>query len=378
MKRKVILVLTVTLLLSQTACSTGKKSDDTSETRSATQTEAAAVACICKPFDDLRPEDDSQRILQEGEYKPEHIYTYTFNDEVILKGSEDVQEELIEKGKNPGIGIRALQEKGYTGKGVNVAIIDQNLLLDHPEFKDKIAAYYDTGCEMPEDNGSMHGPAVTSILVGKDIGVAPDAKLYYAAVPTWKADSSYYAKALDWVVEQNAQLPADQKIRVISISADPSYSDMFANTQAYKEALQRTRDAGIMVLDCSEEGYDGVSIAPAYCDPENKEDFTKCRGGFPNEPYQLSSNVIGAPCNYRTVAEEYVTGKATYRYEGVGGLSWGIPLVAGTLAMGWQVDPSLSNDQAMKILVDTCARAGDGSKIVNPTAFVEAVEKNKQ
>jgi hypothetical protein len=36
---------------------------------------------------------------------------------------------------NPGLGVRELHEEGITGKGVTVAIIDQNMILDHPEFQ---------------------------------------------------------------------------------------------------------------------------------------------------------------------------------------------------------------------------------------------------
>ena len=50
---------------------------------------------------------------------------------------------------------------------VNVAIIDQPLALDHPEYKGKIASYKIFTPENYEMNvSSMHGPAVTSFLVG--------------------------------------------------------------------------------------------------------------------------------------------------------------------------------------------------------------------
>lgn len=62
-------------------------------------------------------------------------------------------------------------------KGVNVAIIDQNLLLNHPEFAGKIAAYYDTGCQTSEDEGSMHASAMISLLVANAIGTALEAAL---------------------------------------------------------------------------------------------------------------------------------------------------------------------------------------------------------
>ncbi|MGB4633489.1 MAG: hypothetical protein WBI61_04855 [Bacillota bacterium] len=42
---------------------------------------------------------------------------------------------------HPGLGLRALHEQGYTGKGVNVAIIDGPLLVDHEEFSGRLVHF---------------------------------------------------------------------------------------------------------------------------------------------------------------------------------------------------------------------------------------------
>ena len=91
-------------------------------------------------------------------------------------------QKIMELGKDPGLGIRQLHEQGITGKGVGLAIIDQTLLVDHSEYKDRIRVYE----EASDITGGwrevqMHGPAVASIATGKSIGVAPGADLYYIA-----------------------------------------------------------------------------------------------------------------------------------------------------------------------------------------------------
>ena len=85
---------------------------------------------------------------------------------------------VMEQGKDPGLGVRTLHEQGVTGKGVGLAIIDQGLLTKHIEYKDQLRFYEEIHCA-PET--SMHGAAVASIAVGKTVGVAPDADLYYIA-----------------------------------------------------------------------------------------------------------------------------------------------------------------------------------------------------
>jgi subtilisin family serine protease len=133
-----------------------------------------------------------------------------------------IAQNILKLGMNPGLGVRELQAEGITGKGVTVAIIDQPVVLDHPEFQGKIVKYYDTGTAEFADRGSMHGPAVTSLLVGENIGTAPDAKVYYVAAPSWLEDAQYYADALDWIVAENEKLPEGSKIRVVSVSTMPS------------------------------------------------------------------------------------------------------------------------------------------------------------
>ncbi|MHB8860714.1 MAG: S8 family serine peptidase, partial [Minisyncoccota bacterium] len=90
-------------------------------------------------------------------------------------------ERLIEEGKNPGLGIRKLHEQGITGAGIVVGIIDQRISPTHAEFKDNIVSnkeYYSP--ESADDTEvSMHGPAVVSLLAGKECGVAPDTKVVY-------------------------------------------------------------------------------------------------------------------------------------------------------------------------------------------------------
>jgi hypothetical protein len=120
---------------------------------------------------------------------------------------------------NPGLGVRQLHAQGLTGKGISVAIIDQPLFQDHPEFAGKILAYHDVGCK---SENSMHGPSVASLLVGAKCGTAPDARLFFVAAPSWTADSMFQAQALDWIVDQNAKLESEKKIRVVSVSAAPS------------------------------------------------------------------------------------------------------------------------------------------------------------
>lgn len=124
-------------------------------------------------------------------------------------------------GKDPGLGVRDLHKAGYTGKGVTVAYIDQPIHLSHEQYSEADIHYEQVWTEdkgMQQSQSSMHGPAVVSLLLGKEIGIAPDVTLYYVAFPSWRTDQRAHADAIRKVIEQNQALPEGQKIRLITFS----------------------------------------------------------------------------------------------------------------------------------------------------------------
>ena len=336
---------------------------------------------ILEKFQDIRSYAQPEFLnVNESQYKIDDIKTYSYSDDITFEGAEEYAMEILEKAKNPGLGVRELHARGITGEGVNAAIIDQNLVTTewHPEYDGKIAGYRDFGTEAGEDIGSMHGPSVASLLVGETVGTAPGAKLYYAAAPSWTRDSQYYADALYWIIEENEKLPDGEKIRVVSISAAPSGdgSPFEKNLGSYTKAVEAANAAGILVLDCRNDVKSGVIMA-AYGNVDEPDDYTQYKLNFPQEPSNyLNKNWIYVPTSLRTSAGQYTPGDSHYTYWGQGGLSWGIPYASGVLAMGWQVDPSLDKDEIVKILFDTCYVNENGAHIINPTAFIEYIEVN--
>ena len=115
---------------------------------------------------------------------------------------------------------------------------------------------------------------------------------------------------------------------------------------------------------------------PAVLDPNARDDPAACRVGFPGEDGSsvFAKNALALPCSYRTTAEEYTAGQFGYTHYGQGGLSWGIPYCAGVMALGWQVDPTLTGDEIMRYLLSTAATGTDGNSIIDPVHFVEALE----
>lgn len=268
--------------------------------------------------------------------------------------------EIIEIGKNPGLGIKDLHDQGITGKGVNVAIIDQPLLLEHEEYKDKIKKYTAIDCE--GEGPQMHGPAVASILVGENCGVAPDASLYYWAEPSWKGDYMQKTTALNEIIEYNKDKPLNERIRVVSVSK--GFDEDEDNLPLWKEKIKEAEENDIIIVHCSDEGDEGFFGVGCglYKDRDNPENYDICH--FARSSAHM--NVIYVPIDNRTTAD--FQGINDYTFWADGGMSWGAPYLAGVIALGYQVNPNLKEEDIYKYLRET-GTPFNGGYIVNPKAF---------
>lgn len=320
-------------------------------------------------------------LIKADTFKKEDLETYIFDENYQFEGAESEAKGILEAGKNPGLGIRKLHQQGITGQGVRVGIIDQHLVGNHPEYKEQLVAYYDSGTETSKEEGSFHGPAVMGVLSGKTVGVAPEVKVYYGAAPTWEHDAQYLADCLDWMIKENEKLPENDKIRLVSVSSSPtSKGNWYKNGEAWTAAVDRAEKAGILILDCR-SGESTSFVFSSYWDGIDREEVSAYKPFYPNDIESYSGDnwdgMIFAPASKRTVVREKVLGENGYRYEGSGGESWAVPYVAGVLAMGYQVDPTLSIDAIKTLLYETAWVSPEGYHMINPEAFVKAIQNKK-
>ena len=296
----------------------------------------------------------------------ETLVTLKFN-KGTLWTDDKLPKAILEYGKTPPLDIEKLHKQRLTGEGVNVAIIDQPLALDHPEYKGKIASYKTFIPENYEmDISSMHGPGVASLLVGENLGTAPKARVYYYAVPTWLKDSLYAAQALEDIIKVNKTLDNKHKIKFVSVSAafSGNGSPFEKNLDAWDEAFAHAIKEGICVVDCSSEhGF----IGSGYVDFFDKS----FKYGFPDRFDAKPFRSVHVPNSLRTVAESYDNKHFSYAYNGKAGLSWGIPYATGILCLGQQLNPNLSAEELKEIFIETAMK---NDNVVNPEGFIERVK----
>ena len=169
-------------------------------------------------------------------------------------------------------GVRAVKASSVwsvtRGAGVNVAVVDSGIDLQHPDLAGNYAGGYNTfdSTQQPVDDHG-HGTHVAGIIAAADntfgtVGVAPAVKLW--AVKVLAADGSgkdeNLIAALDWIIGKKKEI-GGQWVANMSLGAQ-------AGTDALAQAVQRAVDARIILVAAAGNtgrerllfpaGYDGV------------------------------------------------------------------------------------------------------------------------
>lgn len=340
---------------------------------------------------DLRSRDLSHLDLRES---LEDLLYATFDDRTVWPPDDLLppgfdRQRIMELGRNPGLGLRALHDRGVTGRGVGVAIIDQTLLIEHEEYADRLRLYEEIGVD-PEGDAAMHASAVASLMVGRTVGVAPEADLYFIASRTvdWDPEAretrwnfEHYARAIRRILEINEQLPPDREIRAVSISVGwppgrKGYDDIMA---ANREAIA----AGLLVVSSSIEHTHELDFfmlgRASMSDPDDFGSYDRVL--WRDYGNYRSDQRLLIPCDSRATASP--TGTDEYVFYRIGGASWSIPYLAGVYALAAQVDPKITPDRfwdtAMKT-GRTIERERDGEAtrirpILDPAAIIRALRE---
>jgi hypothetical protein len=340
---------------------------------------------------DLRSYDLSELDLRDSGVA---LMYSNFDDRTVWPAPEHLpsgfdRQRMVEIGKDPGLGVRSLHARGITGRGVGVAIIDNPLLTDHQEYAGRLCLYEEDNVRS-EAEAQMHGPAVASIAVGKTIGVAPEADLYYIGRWPWDREGSqngeptttfqYEAEAIRRILRINQQLPADRKIRVISISFgwQPGQRGVAEVTKAAQEA----KDAGLLVISSSVEmthGFKFHGLGRDLLSPA--DDFASYRPARWGQEMYASHDHLLVPMDARTTASP--TGKNEYAFYAEGGWSWAIPYIAGAYALAAQVEPKITPERFWALAMKTgrTVQTKDGEKtaslgpILDPARLIEALRR---
>jgi Subtilase family len=309
--------------------------------------------------------------------------------------------KIMELGKDPGLGVSNLHQQGINGTGIGIGMIDQPLLVDHQEYKNRLRLYEEINIS-PDTQARLHGGAVASIAVGKTVGVAPAADLYY--IGAWPGDwdpethevtsnFKYYAQAVHRILEINRSLPEDRKIRVIAMQVGWS-----SGREGYVEitdAVEQAKAEGIFVISSSLGPTYNLYFHGMGRDPrEAPNRFESYIPGIWWEkdfyastisnsyPWDLPKGtlLLLVPMDSRTTASP--TGTEDYAFYRQGGWSWSIPYLAGMYALAAQVKPDITPELFWETALNTGRtiqiqhdrKEFEFGIILDPQALIEAIK----
>lgn len=331
-------------------------------------------------------EKDLKKLL---ERKPEGISIYIDEkhkmiDDPIIVPREEPDVSIQTNTAVKTLGVDKLWEKGLTGKGVTIAIIDTGI-YPHKDFEGRIIGFKDyvNGYREPYDDQG-HGTHVAgdcagdgTMSGGKYKGTAPEAKL----VGVKSLDKhgagrfSDIIKGIQWVVENKDKY----NIKVMNMSlGGPAF-------QSYKDdpicqAVEKAMDKGIVpVIAAGNSGPKAFTVGSpgnhpevltvgAFDDKNTVERYDDHIAEFSSrgptkidnltKPDVLSPGVnITAPTAYGSVLDTHP--KIPHEgpdYITISGTSMATPIMAGIVADLVQAHPEMSPKEVKQLFTETARR----------------------
>lgn len=146
-------------------------------------------------------------------------------------------------------------EPKYTGKDIDVYIVDTGIDIEHPEFEGR--AFHGISFYGPLNDDHGHGTHVASTVAGKTVGVAPEANVIGVKVLNNRGSGSTInvIKGIEWIVNNYKKT---KKCSVINMSLGGGKSSLLNNAveQAYRQGI-------VVVVSAGNENNDASRYSPA-------------------------------------------------------------------------------------------------------------------
>ena len=243
--------------------------------------------------------------------------------------------------------LDSARAKGYTGKGVIIALIDGPVELSDPELAG--ATIVDKSrCTIEAPMASRyHASGLAAVLVSQNYGVAPDATLYTYQVTnkdtvstgtcgTGASRLNSFDKLINQAIDDGAQ--------IISISQGSSSHD-----ENLKWAIARAMSQGVIIVSAvgnsarddnnSQLGWWSGVVGVSAIGTDGK--FTS----YSSWGNGVTTTAVGGPINVR----KFDTGNTTTTI----GTSNSAALVSGFLALARAKWPNATPNQLLQLLVNT-------------------------
>lgn len=267
---------------------------------------------------------------EEGEYMLKHLSfdAETFKNtppENLPKGWDP--NVIIQNGLQQGQNVDKMHAMGYTGKNINVAVMDTPIII-HNDIKSSLVKYKVMD-DVKNEPANFHGQATSGILCGDQSGVAPDSKLTFIATGQ---DKMEWLKGLKEIIEFNKTADEKDKIKVISLSW--GFEEGEEGYEEFRSMLKELYSSGVFVATADFNMLDstlsGTCMSSGILEKKdqmsNPNDFSNytaitCFGDSNPE------NTLFIVSGDRTVTSAKSPNK--FRHDSQHSTSWTVPALAG-------------------------------------------------
>ena len=245
-------------------------------------------------------------------------------------------------------GLDRARAKGYTGKGVTIAMIDGRVDTSVPELVGANISVTIPCTITAASSTENHGTGVASILVAPGYGVAPDAALLTYQTSLGKdvagndcTDNQGNVRTrYSWLFNQ-AMNDGAQIINLSASSHAFDHQTKWTVARAISQQVILVNAAGNESKnedDTSLSKWSGVVGVSAIGVDDNRQDYSSWGQG-------VVTASIGGPFSFRDLASGEVKQSS--------GTSYAAPVVTGVFALAKQRWPEATNNQLLQLLVKT-------------------------
>lgn len=225
----------------------------------------------------------------------------------------------------------------YSGRGVNIYIVDGRVKKDHEQFGDRVKTIY--SAIKSNETCLLHGTHIAGITGGKTVGVARDANLFSLEIlDCMEGSISDLLAAIDFVI-LNHKKPA-----VLNLSISPSTQSVWTLRTVYL-ALKKAITEGIVAIkSAGNEGINPCSELIEYSDgllTVGAVDENLKRGNYSN--YGECINIFAPGSNILSAGPD---GDLIFK----SGTSMATPFVAGVAALYLEKFPDASPQEIISLI----------------------------
>lgn len=245
--------------------------------------------------------------------------------------------------------------KGYTGKGVTLAIIDGKVDTSAPELAGANVVDKSPCAVNGSNESASHGTGVASLLVSRDYGIVPDATLlayqYIDSTSYAGKDCPMKAGALPTDLSSLVNQAINDGASIINFSASSSMrrADLkWAIARAMSQGIIITASVGNNGADENENHlswWSGIVGVSAIDDKGKFASYSSWGQG-------VTTTAVGGPFVERNISDGKIGSTQ--------GTSYSAPIVAGALAQARAKWPNATANQLLQLLVNTAVGHENG------------------